>query len=176
MQHAYPLKHPLPLSLLQHLTSSSFTPDQRQDVSYLSNAQLQAIAEMDLLRLGRLSVQTVSQEAWDALSLMGDKGGWREWQGKWNTGNQGKGKKEADGQVKPAAKRKKGDEEPQAESEAKAQEKKPAAPKADLRAGGEGKIKAAKKQAVEASPPSDSRRKSTRIAKAPASLANGKSR
>ncbi|PWN18688.1 DUF55-domain-containing protein [Microstroma glucosiphilum] len=160
VKHAYPLKHSLPLSLLQHLTSSSLTPNQRQDLSYLSDTQLRSIGEMDLLRLGRLSVQTVSQEAWTALSLMGDKGGWGEWKGKWNPGSQGKEKKaEGDGHVKVAAKRRKVDEEAEAEGA------KPAAPKTSSTLGRQSKAKMAKPESAASSAKSDTRRKSQRIAK-----------
>lgn len=38
---------------------------------------------MDLLRQGRLSVQSVSLEAFEAVKTLGEKGGWAEWPGKW---------------------------------------------------------------------------------------------
>lgn len=172
MQHAYPLKHSLPLSLLQHLSSASLTPAQRQDVCYLTDTQLRSIAEMDLLRLGRLSVQTVSQEAWAALSLMGEKGGWGEWKGKWNAGSQsGKGKgKDETAQVKSATKRKKVDKEPVREAE------EPAAPKASSATDGQTKPKTVKRETPAAPPENGTRRKSPRVAKVSAPLTNTKRR
>lgn len=43
---------------------------------YLTAIDLIAIREMTLLRRGRLSVQDVSPEAYEAIVTMGEKGGW----------------------------------------------------------------------------------------------------
>lgn len=58
-------------------------------MAYLSDTALLAIAEMDLLKRGRLSVQNVSEEAFQAICEMGSKGGWQTWPGKWNIGASG---------------------------------------------------------------------------------------
>ncbi|CBQ73421.1 conserved hypothetical protein [Sporisorium reilianum SRZ2] len=79
----------VPLGLLQKLAgkgadAKALTKDERQDVAYLADAQLQAIKDMALLNRGRLSVQPVTQEAYDAVIALSRKGGWEGWTGKWN--------------------------------------------------------------------------------------------
>ena len=40
---------------------------------------------MQLLNRGRLSVQYVEPDAYEAVVLLAEKGGWQEWPGKWQT-------------------------------------------------------------------------------------------
>ncbi|KAG8999086.1 hypothetical protein FRB93_013356 [Tulasnella sp. JGI-2019a] len=47
-----------------------------QGLSYLSEAELQAIKDMPLLSQGRLSVQRVGETAFNAISKLGQFGGW----------------------------------------------------------------------------------------------------
>ncbi|KAG8981935.1 hypothetical protein FRC05_000077 [Tulasnella sp. 425] len=81
--------HFVSLSLLKHLKSLSYEDIQAVDhenagspapfqVQYLSEDQLSAIKEMPLLTQGRLSVQPVSELAFQALVELGEKGGWEE--------------------------------------------------------------------------------------------------
>lgn len=51
------LTHPVPLGVLKHLTSSDLSDAQREDVKYLSEDHLLAVANMLLLNRSRLSVQ-----------------------------------------------------------------------------------------------------------------------
>jgi hypothetical protein len=69
------LAHFIPLKLLQHLASLLSPPS---EVDYLDDDMLEAIKSMALLNRGRLSVQPVSDKAFDAIKLLGDKGGWDE--------------------------------------------------------------------------------------------------
>ncbi|KAK2465918.1 hypothetical protein APHAL10511_001559 [Amanita phalloides] len=70
-------KHFVPLALLKHIAAS---PSDRipQDISYIGPEGCKAIREMDLVTRGRLSVQRVSEEAWHAIELLADRGGWDE--------------------------------------------------------------------------------------------------
>mgnify|MGYP001943530676 CR=1 FL=1 len=77
------LKHYVALPLLQHI-AGGLSESERADVAYLTDAHIAAIAEMPLLRRSRLSVQPVSPEAYDAVCLLGTKGGFDRWPGKWN--------------------------------------------------------------------------------------------
>lgn len=77
----------VPLALLQKLggkTDSKLTADERQDIAYLDDKALQAIANMALLNRGRLSVQPVSPEAYSAVVKLAEHGTWEQWTGKWN--------------------------------------------------------------------------------------------
>lgn len=49
------VKHFVPLAILQKF--AALTPEQRKDISYLSDEEVQAIRDMPLLMPGRLSVQ-----------------------------------------------------------------------------------------------------------------------
>lgn len=77
------LEHYVALPLLQHI-AGGLSESERADVAYLTDAHIAAIAEMPLLRRSRLSVQPVSPEAYDAVCLLGTKGGFDKWPGKWN--------------------------------------------------------------------------------------------
>lgn len=51
------VQHFVPLAVLQKFIGNGLTPEQRKDVHYLSDDQVQSIKEMPLLMPGRLSVQ-----------------------------------------------------------------------------------------------------------------------
>ncbi|KIO22013.1 hypothetical protein M407DRAFT_79658 [Tulasnella calospora MUT 4182] len=81
--------HFVSLSLLKHLKSLSYEDIQAIDkveegsstplqVQYLSGDELSAIKEMPLLTQGRLSVQPVSELAFQAVLKLGEMGGWEE--------------------------------------------------------------------------------------------------
>ena len=83
------LERMVPLGLLQKLAGKgadgkALSNDERRDVSYISDEQLQAIKDMALLNRGRLSVQPVTQEAYEAVVALSRNGGWDGWAGKWN--------------------------------------------------------------------------------------------
>lgn len=50
------LRHPVPLALLQHITSN-LAPGQREDIAYLTDAHIDALSTMPLLHRSRLSIQ-----------------------------------------------------------------------------------------------------------------------
>lgn len=88
------LAHMVPLALLQHLTSGQLTESQRHDVKYLSDEHIESLRGMALLNRSRLSVQVcgeptdkkpVHATAYEAICLLGEKGGFEFWPGKWNT-------------------------------------------------------------------------------------------
>ncbi|MCO5549547.1 hypothetical protein L7F22_003019 [Adiantum nelumboides] len=68
----------VPLALLQLLRD-----DTTKKLDYLTKVHRNAISSMQLLNRGRLSVQMVEPEAYEAIVLLADKGGWQEWPGKW---------------------------------------------------------------------------------------------
>lgn len=84
------LERLVPLGLLQKLAGKgasdgkALSEKERKDVGYLSDAELRAISAMALLNRGRLSVQPVSREAYDAVVKLSLQGGWETWIGKWN--------------------------------------------------------------------------------------------
>jgi len=65
----------VPLALLRSLAALASPPS---SLSYLTNRHLAGIKEMDLLNRGRLSVQPVEDVAWEAIELLGVKGGWED--------------------------------------------------------------------------------------------------
>ncbi|WVN89788.1 uncharacterized protein L203_105018 [Cryptococcus depauperatus CBS 7841] len=67
------LPHPPTLALVKQLASSSALP---QEVSYIGKQGLDAIKAMALVNRGRLSVQPVEGEAYDAIVKLGMQGGW----------------------------------------------------------------------------------------------------
>ncbi|KAK1923178.1 EVE domain-containing protein [Papiliotrema laurentii] len=67
------LTHPPTLALIKHLTSLPSLPAQ---VEYISPEGLKALKEMPLVNRGRLSVQPVSEAAYEAVVKLGTKGGW----------------------------------------------------------------------------------------------------
>ncbi|GAA5884860.1 hypothetical protein JCM3774_002115 [Rhodotorula dairenensis] len=83
------LTHPVPLALLQLLaTHAPTTPATQLRLppplsDYLTTDHLSAIADSALISRGRLSVQPVSDPFWDAVVLLGEHGGWDEWE-EWN--------------------------------------------------------------------------------------------
>ncbi|EST05306.1 EVE domain protein [Kalmanozyma brasiliensis GHG001] len=78
----------VPLGLLQKLAGMAkdgvLTKEQRNEVGFLDEDKLNAIKGMALLNRGRLSVQPVTEEAFEAVVLLSKKGGWEHWPGKWN--------------------------------------------------------------------------------------------
>ncbi|GAA5907862.1 hypothetical protein JCM6882_004576 [Rhodosporidiobolus microsporus] len=75
------LPHPVPLSLLQSLstcTSSSLPPS----LAYLTPSALTAISASHLLTRGRLSVQPASGDFFAAVRELGEKGGWEDGEGR----------------------------------------------------------------------------------------------
>jgi hypothetical protein len=66
------LAHFVSLKLLQHLGSLASPP---AELPYLTDDHLAAIKGMALLSRGRLSVQPVSAEAYEAITLLGERGG-----------------------------------------------------------------------------------------------------
>ncbi|GAA6057310.1 hypothetical protein NBRC10513_006785 [Rhodotorula toruloides] len=100
------LPHPVPLSLLQHLStlspssssSSSLPPDLPESMSYLSPTFLSSLSDSTLLKRGRLSVQPCEEGFFEGVREMGERGGWEdwdEWRGKkgGKKGAKGKGKR-----------------------------------------------------------------------------------
>lgn len=77
------LQRLVPLGLLQKL-AGGLTEAEREEVGYLDDRSLGAIKEMALLNRGRLSVQPVSEEAYEAIVQLSRQGGWEHWPGKWN--------------------------------------------------------------------------------------------
>ncbi|PWN35167.1 DUF55-domain-containing protein [Meira miltonrushii] len=81
----------VPLALLQLLRD-----DSSKKLDYLTKAHRNAISSMQLLNRGRLSVQYVEPDAYDAIILLADQGGWQEWPGKWQVKASKKEVKEQD--------------------------------------------------------------------------------
>ncbi|KDQ64124.1 hypothetical protein JAAARDRAFT_187497 [Jaapia argillacea MUCL 33604] len=67
----------VPLSLLKYIADST-SSDPLNDVPHIGPEGVKAIKAMALVTKGRLSVQKVEQDAWDAISLLAEKGGWDE--------------------------------------------------------------------------------------------------
>lgn len=68
----------VPLALLQLLRD-----DSSKKLNYLTKVHRNAISSMQLLNRGRLSVQYVEPDAYEAIVLLGEHGDWQEWPGKW---------------------------------------------------------------------------------------------
>ncbi|TXT05985.1 hypothetical protein VHUM_03746 [Vanrija humicola] len=141
------LEHPVTLSSVKSLVGKTAPPE---PISYIGTAGLKAIQNMALINRGRLSVQPVEQEAYDAIVALGEKGGFEE-DAKAPKKRTPKEDKDAgtnavaaDGDEKPAAKKAKTESKPKA---TKAEPKPKAAPKAA------------------APPPPSGTRRSTRLAK-----------
>ncbi|KZS91277.1 DUF55-domain-containing protein [Sistotremastrum niveocremeum HHB9708] len=67
------LPHLVPLHLLKFIKDQKKLPDVLQ---YLDDDARAAISEMQLLNRGRLSVQSVTEGAYNAIAMLGEKGGW----------------------------------------------------------------------------------------------------
>ncbi|KIY73920.1 DUF55-domain-containing protein [Cylindrobasidium torrendii FP15055 ss-10] len=67
--------HFVSLSLLKWVSSKTID-DLPERLSYIGSEGIEAIKNMGLLIRPRLSVQRVSEEAWDAIALLASKGGW----------------------------------------------------------------------------------------------------
>ncbi|KLO08445.1 DUF55-domain-containing protein [Schizopora paradoxa] len=66
------------------------TSEPSEDLAYIGNDGVEAIKNMALIKRGRLSVQPVEEDAWTAIHLLADNGGWEE-----NEKKSKKGKAEA---------------------------------------------------------------------------------
>ncbi|KAL5487596.1 hypothetical protein ACEPAI_5704 [Sanghuangporus weigelae] len=73
----YRAAHHVPLSLFKRIANSP-TDDPPTDVVYIGSEGVRAIKEMALIKRGRLSVQPVEEDAWEAVQLLAEKGGWEE--------------------------------------------------------------------------------------------------
>ncbi|KAK0562193.1 hypothetical protein OC844_002823 [Tilletia horrida] len=89
------LPHFVPLALLQHIASGALTAEQKEQVPFLTPDHIKAFAGMALLNRGRLSVQPVPPLAYDGIVLLGTKGGFSSWPGKWNKSGSKGGKRKA---------------------------------------------------------------------------------
>ncbi|KAL5527836.1 hypothetical protein ACEPAG_6637 [Sanghuangporus baumii] len=69
--------HRVPLSLFKRIANSP-TDDPPVDVAYIGSEGALAIKEMALIKRGRLSVQPVEEDAWEAVQLLAEKGGWED--------------------------------------------------------------------------------------------------
>ncbi|RXK41056.1 hypothetical protein M231_01687 [Tremella mesenterica] len=69
------LLHPPTLALIKHLASSTSLPS---EVEYIGSEGLEAIKEMQLVNRGRLSVQPVTDKAYEVVRLLGERGGWED--------------------------------------------------------------------------------------------------
>ncbi|CAA7270952.1 unnamed protein product [Cyclocybe aegerita] len=67
----------VPLALLRLLADQPFSQPPKE-LSYLGEKGVQAIKTMDLVTRGRLSVQRVGEDAWEAIQFLAEKGGWDE--------------------------------------------------------------------------------------------------
>ncbi|CDR49767.1 RHTO0S32e00430g1_1 [Rhodotorula toruloides] len=80
------LPHPVPLSLLQQLSTLSPSPSSSstlpESLSYLSPTFLSSLSDSTLLRRGRLSVQPCEEGFFEGVREMGERGGWEDWEWK----------------------------------------------------------------------------------------------
>jgi len=69
--------HFIPLALLRYIAD---LPPQvlPKEIAYIGDHGIKAIKGMDLVTRGRLSVQRVRMDAWAAIELMAENGGWEE--------------------------------------------------------------------------------------------------
>lgn len=95
------LEHFVPLKLLQTLITLPSVPDELS--SYLEESHLDALKDMVLLKRGRLSVQPVDQVAYDAIKLLGEKGGWSESMASKSKKGTGEGKSKSKAKSAPTA-------------------------------------------------------------------------
>ncbi|KAG0709909.1 PUA-like domain-containing protein [Suillus ampliporus] len=68
-------EHFVPLSLLRHVADSADS-DPPAEIAYIGTEGVKAMKEMPLVTRGRLSVQRVSEECWEIIQMMTEKGGW----------------------------------------------------------------------------------------------------
>ncbi|EIW66251.1 hypothetical protein TREMEDRAFT_35209 [Tremella mesenterica DSM 1558] len=83
------LLHPPTLALIKHLASSTTLPS---EVEYIGSEGFKAVKEMQLVNRGRLSVQPVTDKAYEVIKLLGERGGWE------GLGQRSKGSKGRKGQ------------------------------------------------------------------------------
>ncbi|CAD6885499.1 unnamed protein product [Tilletia controversa] len=156
------LAHFVSLALLQHIASSSITSEQKEQIHFLTSEHIKAIGGMPLMKRGRLSVQPVPSLAYEAVVLLGTKGGFSEWPGKWNkSGSKGKRKATSIDKTETASENAPSEVEPKVkasrrsgakgskEAEAVEEKKEP---------GSKGKATSAKKAKEESIPPPAGRR------------------
>ncbi|KAE9407261.1 DUF55-domain-containing protein [Gymnopus androsaceus JB14] len=66
--------HFIPLALLKHISEK--VDNLPENMAYIGSDGAKAIKSMDLINRGRLSIQRVQKPAWDAISLLAERGGW----------------------------------------------------------------------------------------------------
>ncbi|RDB19911.1 Thymocyte nuclear protein 1 [Hypsizygus marmoreus] len=91
--------HFIPLALLRFLSECSDLPP---EIEYIGDAGFKAIKSMDLVTRGRLSVQRVDEKAWDAITMLAEKGGWEDIDLKPKKGKSGGRSKQTVGKPKSA--------------------------------------------------------------------------
>jgi protein phosphatase-4 regulatory subunit 3 len=69
------LEHPVTLAFVKSLLGLSSPP---AGIEYIGAKGLKGIQGMALVNRGRLSVQPVEEDAYDAIVALGEKGGWDE--------------------------------------------------------------------------------------------------
>lgn len=90
----------VPLSLFKYLGNLS-SAEPPEELEYIEKTGLQAIKTMDLVVRGRLSVQRATEDSFNAVKLLAEKGGWEE------MGLSGKAKPQPKAKKAPAAPKKK---------------------------------------------------------------------
>ncbi|CAK5274525.1 unnamed protein product [Mycena citricolor] len=71
-------KNFVPLALLRFIADQASTSNIPPGLKYIGENGVAAIKAMELVARGRLSVQRVTPEAWAAISLLAENGGWSE--------------------------------------------------------------------------------------------------
>lgn len=155
------LERLVPLGLLQKLAGKQgkLSKEERENVGYLTDEQVGAIAEMALLNRGRLSVQPVTKEAFEAVVQLSRKGGWDGWVEKWNPKTAGS-KSAAQAKAKKEAPKTEADEHWDKDVKSKATKKKAPASSKTSQASTNKKTKMEKEAALVSS--SDGVRRSSR--------------
>ncbi|TFK46913.1 DUF55-domain-containing protein [Heliocybe sulcata] len=119
-------KHFVSLALLRHIASLSSTAAPAE-IDYLGERGVKAIKNMALVTRGRLSVQKVERDTWDAVVLLAERGGWEDMDFK---GKEKAVAKEKTSRPKGGAKAKKTKEESAEDEEEEAVEAEPEKPAA----------------------------------------------
>ncbi|KAG6336487.1 hypothetical protein ID866_2601 [Astraeus odoratus] len=92
-------EHFVSLSLLRYVAGlPSVEPP--EEIAYIGSEGVKAIKDMALLNRGRLSVQRVSEECWDVIGQMAQRGGWDD-----PSFSQNVGKSKSRSKRKPATER-----------------------------------------------------------------------
>lgn len=134
------LEHPVTLAWVKKLAGLAEPPE---GVKYIGKEGLKAIKEMPLVNRGRLSVQPVSEEAYDAIVAMGEKGGMDELpvpkkakavkREKEDENEEGQKDEPDNGKVKKEPASKKAKTEPKPKAEPKVKKEPPPAPEGTRR-------------------------------------------